>query len=234
MSEEPEQRKAIKAHCPKCGPARVAHVIAEHTEESGDEEVQWWDTFRIIQCAGCLAMHVQTLHSFSEDIDYDYAPDGSIRASRNVRIQYWPPLTKRPKPDWLPAVDQRDTALASILEETYQALDNSMPVAAAITMRTAFDRATTLLRIDSRLSFEAKLRKLVESGEIAHKEFDILKQLIEAGNAAAHRGWKPTPNELTTMILILEAFLHRAFVLKKEARGLGKRVPQRRKAEKKA
>ena len=40
------------------------------------------------------------------------------------------------------------------------------------------------------------------------------EQLIEAGSAAAHRNWKPTQTQLTTLFDGMENYLYRVLVLK--------------------
>lgn len=32
------------------------------------------------------------------------------------------------------------------------------------------------------------------------------------GSAAAHRAWRPQPDELNTMVDVVESFLHRSFI----------------------
>jgi hypothetical protein len=53
----------------------------------------------------------------------------------------------------------------------------------------------------------------------------VLSILTDAGSAAAHRGWRPKPHELDTMILIVESFLHRTFVIGDAAKQLKASIP---------
>jgi hypothetical protein len=228
-STKPEE---IRAPCPKCGADRVAHVMASYQESDSDDDVQWWQNYRIIKCGGCNNVQLQIVSNFSEDYEHWYDEDGRASMVLVDRFAYWPPLTKRPKPEWFKSLEHRDDLLSAILSETYQALDNDMPIAAAITMRTAFDRATELIGIDPKETFKDKMTSLVTNGEIAPKDLEVLNPLIEAGSAAAHRGWTPTSDELTTMVLILEALLHRVFVLKQQADALAKRTPAKPKKKK--
>src|SRR3954447_3247368 len=160
-SKTDDAPKEIRATCPKCGPDRVAQIVASHTETGGDDDVQWWDEYRVIRCGGCRNVQLQIAHTFSEDVDYDCGPDGTPYGTFNERHTYWPPLAQRPKPEWFNAIEGRDKLLGSIFTETYGALDNDMPIAAAITMRTAFDRVTELLKIDPNLPFGKKLQALL-------------------------------------------------------------------------
>lgn len=225
--------KEVRADCPKCGPNRNAQIVARHTEHQSDGEVESWDTYRVIRCAGCSHIQLQIVSAFSEDYDLEEAPDGTPYMKLNERITYWPPLTKRAKPDWLRGIEQRDDTLGAILAELYKALDNDMPMAASVAMRTGLDRATALLKIDPAATFDEKLKALVTAGEIAPLDYRVLAPLVNAGNAAAHRGWMPTSSELNTMTLILEAFLHRAFILNMQVKKLAKGIPKKKRRRKK-
>lgn len=95
----------------------------------------------------------------------------------------------------------------------YAALDNDLRVVAAVAARTAFDRASELLGIDPAIGFQEKLDSLGANGKISIDEESTLQVLVDAGNAAAHRGWRPKPEELSTMIDVVESFLHRSFIV---------------------
>jgi hypothetical protein len=95
----------------------------------------------------------------------------------------------------------------------YSALDNDLRVLAAVAARTVFDRATQLLGVDPAKSFLQKLADLGASGKISVDEETTLRILVDAGSAAAHRGWRPDLTELSVMIDAVESFLHRSFVI---------------------
>jgi hypothetical protein len=55
----------------------------------------------------------------------------------------------------------------------------------------------------------------------------MLSVLADAGSAAAHRGWKPTEDDIDHLMGTLENFLERAFVLKHNLRSVKKNIPAR-------
>ncbi len=57
---------------------------------------------------------------------------------------------------------------------------------------------------------------------IARTEEDVL---VDAGSAAAHRGWRPKPEELNTMMDVVETFLHRSFILDEGIKKLKAAIP---------
>jgi hypothetical protein len=95
----------------------------------------------------------------------------------------------------------------------YAALNNDLRVLAAIGARTTFDRSSEILGVDAKQKFDLKLNALVTIGKIGKDERDILNVLVDAGSAAAHRAWRPTPKEVNMMMDVVESFLYRAFVL---------------------
>ncbi|MBJ2153874.1 DUF4145 domain-containing protein [Paracoccus sp. IB05] len=111
------------------------------------------------------------------------------------------------------------------MTELYSGLDNGLSTLAGIGIRTCFDRATELVKVDTNLSFARKLDALFADGRIGSTEKDILVALIDAGSAAAHRGWSPSSGDLRTMMDVLEQFIHRTFFLRHESEQLRGRVP---------
>ena len=138
---------------------------------------------------------------------------GSPTLEAGVETSYWPAPFARQRPNWLQKMEEADRNLGNLLGEMYAALDNGLSVVSAIAVRTVFDRASELLGINPAISFQEKLNDLGSRGKISIDEEGILAVLVDAGSAAAHRGWRPEPEALNTMIDVLESFLHRSFVI---------------------
>ena len=155
------------------------------------------------------------------------------------RVTYWPsvstPRPTRHRPDWLwfDPVEHRLVfasgypELASLLGEVYTALDNNLHILATIGMRTVFDCASHKLGTDPNQSFAEKLKELTTGNKIGGEEKEMLCVLADAGSAAAHRGWKPTEDDIDHLMGALENFLERAFVLKHDLRRVKKTIPPR-------
>jgi hypothetical protein len=105
-----------------------------------------------------------------------------------------------------------------LLGEVYTALDNNLVILATIGMRTMFDCASQKLGADPNQSFAEKLKELTAGNKIGGEEKEMLSVLADAGSAAAHRGWKPTDEDIDHLMGALENFLERAFVLKHNLR----------------
>jgi len=228
MPESQASNERVFAHCPQCGPKIRADVVASHEERSEDDDSPVWavDTYSILKCRGCETIYVQHRHVFSEDEEYEKNPvSGEYEPVIHPRITYWPAPARRQRPDWVSNLN--DDVLRSILEEVYGALDNDHRVLAAIGARAVIDRAMALKGATEKFGFAQKLTELKDGGVIGQNEKDILLILTDAGSAATHRGWRPSPSELSTIMDGTEAFLNRVFIVGDAVAAIKGAVPPR-------
>ena len=206
-----------KAECSQCGGPRNCEVRGRYDDRYDDEDSGFWGntTWYILECRGCEHVFVQTVSINSEDMDQWYEPDGSTGGRYNEKLRYWPALSKRPRPEWMGdyGIDADDVdGLDGALLELYGALNNDLSMLAAIGIRTCFDIASELLKVDPALTFAEKLDALVEAKHIRQLDRQRLETAVEVGNATAHRGWRPEADDLDTMVTVLEDFVLDAFV----------------------
>lgn len=221
------KKKFEVGHCPSCGSER-ADVVAEHKKEDHSPDFHEVTYYQVLECRGCGEHYFKSKSSNSDDYYYYYDDEIESKELENIEtINYWPPAAKRKPPEWVGEIWFEDRVLGSLFDDVYTALSNNLGVLAAIGMRTVFDRASELLKIDPAKTFKEKLSKLKDGDHINEKEKAVLRALIDAGSAAAHRGWQPKPKQLDAMMTILEAFLHRAFLLEDIGAELDKGVPKR-------
>jgi rubredoxin len=222
------EKKFEEGHCPECG-AQRADVVAQHKEAFDYEHIYGATYYSVLECRGCGHHYFKSLSWNSEDIDQEHnAVTGEWDTIAHEKVIFWPPAAKRRKPEWADEIGLEDRVLGSLFGDVYTALSNNLGVLAAIGMRTVFDRASELLEIDPGKPFKQKLDDLKNGDHVTEREVVVLTALIDAGSAAAHRGWQPKPKQLDAMMTILEAFLHRAFLLEEIGAELGKGVPQRK------
>ena len=215
-------RAILRGHCPNCGADRNAEVLAEDTVEDEDKAIGIWgrSTYSILRCLGCDIRYIRRVQACSEDAEPVDDPETGERFwSINEQVAYWPARSRvrRGRPRWLWLAFEfeiNNAELAALLAELYTALDNDLHILATIGMRTVFDYASQLLGTDPNQSFAEKLKELAAGNKIGGEEKGILSGLADAGNAAAHRGWKPTKVDIGHLMDALENFLERAFVLK--------------------
>lgn len=223
----PDTEKMVTGHCPNCGPERRADVKGHHKTQFNDDDSGIWGStdYRILECRGCEAVYMQTSEMFSENIDHRQNMFGEWETFLDADVRHFPAPSMRPQPTWHYDISILDDSLGSLFSDIYRCLDAELSVPAAVATRTAFDRATELLGIDPSITFSAKLDALLEAGKISKDERGVLEVLIDAGSAAAHRGWRPKAEELNTLVSLVESFFHRTFVLGDEAKKLKAAVP---------
>lgn len=214
--ETTDQLKIRKTFCSNCGGDRNCEIRGHHTQSGSESDHYYWTTdWFILECRGCEHVFALTVSTNSEDVDYDYGPDGEIVSFYPETLDFWPSRSKRDRPIWLSeiALDDVDTSpLEQSLSELYGALDNDLFSLAGIGVRTTFDIASELLGVDTSLTFAKKLDALVDGGHIGKADRSHVETLIDAGSASAHRGWRPTAGDLKTMMDVLEYFILSAFV----------------------
>lgn len=217
-----------RGNCPECGPNRWAFVRTCFTHDREDGNVGIWVStdHRILQCAGCETVYHSTSSLYSEDIEATYDPITGQQTEAPIRhVSFWPSALHRRRPAWLKQIAASDGDFYSLLKSIYDALDGGLSVLSAIGIRTVLDAETARLDIDPSAPFAKKLNALYAQGFVGETERDILATLIDAGSAAAHRGWRPSEAELDTMMTILEGFLQRTRVLRAKAQELKDAVP---------
>jgi hypothetical protein len=211
-----DQPRVIKAHCPECGADRKAFVRGEHRVDSHDQSsgTSSRDTGMILECCGCERVYFRRDFWFSEWESFgEDALTGEPTLEGGTETTYWPPASSRKRPHWLTTIHEADPVLGGLLTEMYDAIAGDLRVLAAIAVRTAFDRASEKFGVETTKSFKEKLDYLSSYGHIGYDEEDVLSVLVDAGNAAAHRAWRPSIEELSTMVDMLESFIHRSFVI---------------------
>jgi hypothetical protein len=165
---------------------------------------------------------------FSEwDTEDEHPVTGELRPVRGVETTYYPVQTTRKPLKWVGNIEEADRSLGELLSEMYTALNNDLRVLAAIGARTVFDRSSELLGVDPGLQFGQKLKELLNQRKVSKDEYDTLGVLVDAGSAAAHRGWRPKLEELSTMMDVVETFLHRSFIVRDGIKKLRAAIPPR-------
>jgi hypothetical protein len=218
MNDTTEPSTAMKVMCAICAGIRNCEIRG-HADESWDDAggMVWGRTsWYILQCRGCDHMFCHTVKIFSEEYDHEWDPATQQDVVvYDETVAYWPAIFKRKQPNWFSPMGfagDKDNVLHGAMQELYVALENDLTRLAAAGVRTAFDIASELLEVDTRLTFKQKLDALVATNRISSLDRDSLETLTEAGSASIHRGWLPDATNLSTMVDLLEHFIHSAFV----------------------
>lgn len=211
-----EDNERERCHCNNCGRSTEHDLIEKRTvedQEEPDEEDEtqpfyWTDTFGMLQCRGCGSVSLKHFTSY---------------ASGEEEVAFYPPRVSRRAPAWrwkLPP-DIRE-----LLGEIYAALHNNGKRLALMGTRTIVDMLMTH-EIGNSGTFDSRLKLLRDKGVISERNREILATVLDAGSAAAHRGYKPKREELDAVMDIIENLLQATHHLTKVAEELKKKIPER-------
>ena len=232
MATKRKSEDVVKHNCPTCHGERSCYVHGRVKKPWNDqyEGMSGLEEYMLLECRGCETVFYLNESSDSESFEPDVDAYGNSHYVAIVRTTTFPTPDNRPQ--WLGEIPTKDRQLHQILDETYGAFEARSFILTAVGLRTAFDRATELLNIDPNLSFKEKLQALKDGGFVGDTEMAILEIIIDAGSAAAHRAWSPRKAETEKMMMAIEAFLHRAFIVGNDAMSIKARIPQKPKRKK--
>lgn len=221
MSEDEIER----FFCNVCKGKTKHFIRASHEKHDDNGEFWYQQNLLIIECCGCenLALVRKTL--FSEDVLQGNDRDtGEAYVHEQWDEVIYPPVTYRNPPPWFE--DLPDPTLRAISDEIYKSLQTGSHYLATFGSRTLIDRLIVLI-VGDKGNFPKGLQALQDQGMLSQHERDILNPVVDAGNAAAHRGWAPSKEQLAIILDTVEGLIHRLLVLPKMAEELEEAVPNR-------
>lgn len=222
--------EAMKAHCPRCNGDRKCEVHGTITDKWEVDDprvsVHGENVHRLLRCMGCETVFYHCASWDSEDWEGLYNAAGEFDMTPVIRTETFPsPEKQSSRPDWAWSLSKRDPSLGAIMDEIYRARDEGGLILPAVGLRTAFDRVTEILGIDPAMRFEEKIETIHAQGLVGETEAAALKVVVDAGSAAAHRGWMPAIEDLNKLLTALEHFIHRSVVSGKAALAVAANIP---------
>lgn len=216
MAKKPE---IVRSHCNQCGRDTKHTVLAVREVETVDDHEEyglltWRDTYEFLECAGCESVSMRHTNWFDQTDEYT--------------ATVYPPPSKRRKPHWF---YQLPTPVRALMQQVYQALDGNSRSLALMGARAVLDMVL-VETVGDKGSFSEKLDELQKKGFIGSKNKEVLEAALDAGNAASHRGYMPSSDDMSAVMDIVENLLQAIYHLKVLAESLKKTTPPRAKAKK--
>jgi len=202
-------KENIKTYCCKCESETNQKVLFDDMElgpqeivgrnEQGDESQSVWivvaHIWTLSKCLGCDKINLKHILRSSPDKEYD-------------KIFYLPRKPIREVPSW---VMKLPIKYLEILREVYSSVNEELYILSLTGIRTVLD-IFIVSKIGDVGSFKEKIEKLVKNGVITASKANVLEVAIDAGNASAHRGYKPDKETLFQIFDIVENLLHSEIV----------------------
>jgi hypothetical protein len=119
-----------------------------------------------------------------------------------------------------------ETVIGSLLHEVHQAVRGNMRRLAAMGIRSLIEHLM-VSRVGDLGTFQKNLDVFHEKGYISLVQRDCVRTLLDAGDAATHRAFEPTIDDLNTALDIVEGILAAIYDQSEKAAQLGaKRWPR--------
>lgn len=218
MADQQVNPETLRCHCNNCLGDRNHRVLAteiRRTNAGPDyPEVYWEDTYQLVKCCGCDAVSMRLEEYFSEAHD-EYDP--------GVRVTCYPPAVKRRFPPW---ANQLPTQLQELLIEVHTATASDARALAAMGARAIIDEVANE-KVGDCGGFQEKLKALVDGEFISSYDREFIEAAVNVGNAAAHRGHRPTAETINDLLDIVEHLLRGAYILRETGKKLDALTPKR-------
>jgi uncharacterized protein DUF4145 len=208
------KKKVTKSHCNTCARTNnhtvlVVKNIYGGTYDEGYGDIGWTNSYELLECNGCESISFRHTYWFEPTDERD--------------VTIYPPPTRRHPPLWqinLPSDVQQ------LLREVYSALAAESRSLAMMGARALVDMVL-LKNVGDLGSFAEKLAAAEKAGLIGRKNRDILATALDAGSAAAHRGYRASSFDVGAVMDIVENLLQAIYHLGSLADVLKKNTPPR-------
>ena len=204
------------AHCNSCSRQTKHELLYGETVSwaAEDGSISGGTHHRFLRCRGCDDFCYQRVSYWDDD--------------RDAIFTQYPAATARRKPEWLDFDFWLEaTEISDLLDEVYAAYQSSGLRLCALGIR-ALVEAIMIEQVKDEGSLGENINKFFEMGFVAPKSQEMFKsKLIEVGNAAMHRGYNPTIDDIKFLLDITEGFVESIYIHPKKAKEVGDRIPPR-------
>lgn len=200
-----KEMKTAWCQCGQCGRGTNHDVLHEERlsiDNGGGFEC--YEIHQFLRCRGCLSFSYRTYLNDPRCDDSEYGED------MHNEVLHPPQFALRKTIDTDNCEVPED--LKKLYFESSKALDNSMPLAAAILIRALVEAICKHQGIITG-NLEKKIDKLGEEGILAKRQAEILHKLRELGNYAAHEFIEPSSRDVVTAFEIAEIIMKTIYEL---------------------
>jgi Domain of unknown function (DUF4145) len=205
--------KTALAPCSSC--VRTTSHDVLFAIEDRDDDFETIDEYQLLRCRGCSTISMAHHRRWLRDGSVDH--------------EYHPSPVSRKEPDWIwigVRGDQKGFDLIGLLREVYQAVYGGQYRLAAMGIRALLEQVM-ILKVGDLPSFDKKLDAFQEQGYVSLIQRDAMRATLDVGDAAMHRAFKPTEQDLKVALDIVEGVFAPIFSHAQAVERLADRVPPR-------
>lgn len=225
MEQEKKNTQPFRSHCYNCDKETNQDILFNDHEigpreiifrnDQGDKTQSVWevvaDIWTISKCKGC------------DRINFRHILRNSPPKETDLIFQF-PKKPLRPVPRW---TIKLPISYLEILQEVYDSINDGLLILSLTGIRTLLD-IYIVNKVGDVGTFKQKIERLVSDGIITSSKATVLEAAIEAGNASAHRGYKPDQETLFQILDIVENLLQ-SEVVDRAADEIKQKTPTRKK-----
>jgi len=206
--------KIVQAPCSSCV-RKTKHEVLFETSQQDEETL---DTYVMMSCGGCSTISMGHQQRWIQDGSVDH--------------RYYPSPVSRKMPSWMflwsigLGRGKGDAAIGAVLMEVFQAVDGGQYRLAAMGIRALLEQVM-IQKVGDLQTFDLKLDEFQKQGYISAIQRDAMRATLDVGDAAMHRGFVPTEQDLTLALDIVEGILAPIYDHRSEAEKMADRVPPR-------
>ena len=212
-------RGTSNAYCNQCGQSTNHQVVAidlqEYEELIEDRNFSCYDQYEMLKCCGCNAVKLRV-------ISKHLGNDEPVTTS-------YPAAIARRAPEWAMAsvaVLNIPSSVYFLMYEVYAAVQNDLLCLAAMGIRATLENVMRT-KVGDHRSFKVLVDEFQKAGYLSTRQAATLNSIVEAGHAAVHRAWKPTADDIATLLDITESVIETAYLHEKRTRDLESKIPKR-------
>jgi hypothetical protein len=226
VTDSKMQGQAIQVVCPQCEKT-TKHIVERAIEWSGyidGPDIRAWATYQIVRCNGCDTLSFRSIHTNSEDLEYNDA--GEL-----VRIETETLYPERKKRSVIDELYLRDDVyeipeiIQVIYRETLSAVQHDLPTLAGVGIRAVIE-ATCQNLTSKKRNLAGRIDELVGKSLLTPAGAEILHGIRLLGNDAAHEIKAPKAKQIKAALKVIDHLLLGVYVLPQEASVLPKPVPK--------
>lgn len=216
-----------KSYCNECVNERNHTVLHAETTDGAEEEhhYHWRVVNEMLKCMGCDTISLRRTITDSIDVD----SNGQSVPS----VSYFPPAIFRKKPEWIGELsvlyifDADKEFLGDLINEIYVCVQNDCRRSAGMAVRALLEQVM-IDKISDQGSFIKNIAEFQSKGYISQLQREFLETVIEAGHATIHRAYKPTKDDIVSLVNIAESVVESCYVNEHRIERLRKRIPPKK------
>lgn len=217
-------QESFKTHCFNCDKETNQDILFKDNEigpreiiwrnQQGDESQSVWEVVATIwslsKCRGCEKINFKHIVRNSPNQETD-------------QVFCFPRKPIRQVPSWVIKLPMK---YVETLQEIYISINERLFILSLTGIRTLLD-IYIVDKIGDRGTFKQKINKLVSDGIITTSKATVLETAVDAGNASAHRGYKPDKETLFQILDIVENLLQ-SEIVDRNATQIKQKTPPRK------